>query len=316
MNPRLRASQLFRENISHQAREGGNNSRLWSTMWNSIFNTSQRFTQGNNPAKDFEIDLHDLWFVLIQAGMHIDYDHPEQDRLVTQVLSAKEMGLLVRRGNSMEVTEEAVVSDGRIWKDLPFFASDLTDYWVREHGNMGADERKNLAALMAKLNAVGAGGNTLSACALIVLRDTLETDRPLTSDQAASEAPSEGGQEKERRGQRLSIADLLPATNMWLINADVKILQLCDDQTGGLPPDVGKLGGLAEAAGVIPAKGQFSPARWQFWLKRLEEISMLSNEVQGVSRLAGQIMNSMLLTATRIDTVMKRDLAQSGKLPG
>lgn len=316
MNTRLWLSQMYRKGISCQAREGGNNCGLWSTMWNSIFNTSQRFTQSNLPAEEFEIDLHDLWFVLIQAGMHINYNHPEQDRLVTQVLFAKEMGVLVRRGDSREVSEEAIVSDGKVWKDLPFLASDLTEYWLQEHRTMSADERKNLTALMAKLASVGAGGNALCACALIVLRDALETERPLISHQPSSKDISQEIQDEGWKSERLSIADLLPTANMWLVNADVKILQLCDDHENTFPPGLSRLGGLAEAAAIMPAEGGFSPSRWHFWLKRLEDISMRTDEAKEVSRLAEQIRNSMLVTVARIDTVMKRDLARHGKLLG
>ncbi len=75
------------------------------------------------------------------------------------------------------------------------------------------------------------------------------------------------------------------------------MLQLYDDQGDILPPDVGKQGGLEEAARVKPAKGGFSPDQH--------------------ARLAGQILNLMLVTATRIVTVVKVGFrSKGGKSPG
>jgi hypothetical protein len=51
-----------------------------------------------------------------------------------------------------------------------------------------------------------------------------------------------------------------------------------------------------------------SPQRWRFWLKRLEDIGMLHESEPGMSELAGQKANSMMVTVRRLDTVMKRDL--------
>lgn len=306
----LRASQLYRDIISREAREGGNNCQLWATMWNSIFNTCVRFTRSNNPTEEFEIDLHDLWFVLIQAGMYIDHDHSEQDRIVTQVLSAKEMGTLVRRGPSMEVIEEAIILNARIWNDLPFLTSDLTDHWIQQHASMSTKERTNLAALMAKLSATGAGGDSLCACALVVLRDALETSRPLVRESLTSAHSQmvESGDNSPSL-QILSIADLLPAANMWLLNGDAKILQLSDSRRRGFRADFEKLGDLMKSDSGTTIQPGFNPQRWKYWLKRLEEIRTLHESVQGVSELAGRIMTTMVASVESFDTPMKRDLS-------
>ena len=72
--------------------------------------------------------MHDLWHLYYHASMNIDHERPEEDRLVRQILYARELGVLTRRGENVEVIKEAVTSKGKIWKDLPFLVEDMTDY--------------------------------------------------------------------------------------------------------------------------------------------------------------------------------------------
>jgi hypothetical protein len=72
-----------------------------------------------------------------------------------------------------------VTRDGKIYRDLPFLVGDMTDYWIRESGTMSTDQRQNFASFLAKLSAVGVASGKLYGCALIVLRDTLESTRRL-----------------------------------------------------------------------------------------------------------------------------------------
>ena len=79
----------------------------------------------------------------------------------------------------MEIIWEAVTHDGKIYKDLPFLIGDMADYWIRGSGGMSIDQRQNFASFQAKLSAVGIADDGICGCALIVLRDTLESTRPL-----------------------------------------------------------------------------------------------------------------------------------------
>ncbi|KAJ2967298.1 hypothetical protein NUW58_g10489 [Xylaria curta] len=112
----------------------------------------------------------------------------------------------------------------------------------------------------------------------MVLRDTLETQRPLV--RAGVEPGGEDSENAGRTTDMLTIADLLRAANAWLERAGVRIAQLCeagdDDAAAGLtipvPEEVSQLGPLAQAAGIQTVPGGFSSQRWFFWLRRLDEI--------------------------------------------
>jgi hypothetical protein len=78
------------------------------------------------------------------------------------------------------------------------------------------------------------------------------------------------------------------------------------------------LGDLARAEGVIPENRGFSPQRWLFWVKRLEEIGKcetVGEEDAGVATFARGMMNSMLNIVTCSDSTMTRELARQEKLP-
>ena len=83
---------------------------------------------------------------------------------------------------------------------------------------MSKGQRQNFASFLAKLSAVGVTDNKLCGCALIVLRDTLETTRPLGKAAQGPAAISErqdhqDEQDDYRSTESLRIADLLPAAN-------------------------------------------------------------------------------------------------------
>jgi hypothetical protein len=266
--------------------------------------------------------MHDLWYLFVQASMNISDQSAEQDRLIGQILYARELGVLSRKGENMETVEEAVTSDGKIWKDLPFLVEDMTDYWIKGCGSMSTDQRQNFASFLAKLSAVGVADDKLCGCALIVLRDTLESTRPLGKAVPGPVVISErqghrDELEDHRSTESLSIADLLPAANSWLINARHKIVQLSENTVDIFPAQVGMLGELARDGGVMPEKGGFSPQRWLFWVKRLEEIinEALGEEEEGFAAFARGVMGNMVLTAHESDSMIKRELARQGKLP-
>jgi hypothetical protein len=60
-----------------------------------------------------------MWYLFVQASMNISSQSAEQDRLVVQILSARELGVLLRRGENMEIIGEVVTRDGKIYKDSP-----------------------------------------------------------------------------------------------------------------------------------------------------------------------------------------------------
>jgi hypothetical protein len=170
---------MIRESWTQSAKEGGNDNSLWQGVFSHISSTLYRYTRTGSSIQLFEWDMHDLWYLFFQASMNISGERAEQDRLVAQILYARELGALLRKGENMEIIREAVTRAGKIYKDLPFLVGDMTDYWIRGSDSMSTDQRQNFASFLAKLSAVGIADDELCGYALIDLRDTLESTRRL-----------------------------------------------------------------------------------------------------------------------------------------
>jgi hypothetical protein len=237
------------------------------------------------PFEIFEIELHDLWYTIIQAAKNYDHFNAKQDTLLRQILSAREMGTLTRTvmiGGSNE-TVIAQTSAGRIWSGLPFLRQDIRDAW-KESLDLSIDHRRNLAAFIAKLVSVGTCNDGLAGCALLTFRDALETPRRLTASENGSEVP---------------VADLLPAVAAWLLSASDKLIALSSTAFHEFDPEFAVLGELAHNAQVTP--GGFSPARWKFWKGRLE---LISQGNKAIAEEAQHCLGIMKYSVERTNTVL------------
>ncbi|KAK5993655.1 hypothetical protein PT974_07090 [Cladobotryum mycophilum] len=301
---------MARQLWADSARSEGNDNQLWvstTSKWSSI---NLRFSQFPLPGHALEKDLHDLWFMYYHASKNISYDHPALTRLAFQLLQAQERGALSRRTLNDDTAEVAITSGGVIWTDLPFFVSDVTGFWLKDCAVMGAAQRLNFATFLAKLASVGLVRNGLCGIALIILRETLETPRQLGTigDQGKEE------EDPNRSLQDLRISELLPAANAWLFEAGVKIIQLSDQLWKNCSDDVGRVGTLCSAgtSDVTPSTG-FSPSRWIFWLRRLEEVVQVAREAgdSNLAEYASRLMDNMLLTVDERDSSVKRELEAS-----
>ncbi|KAF4277594.1 hypothetical protein KXW75_005350 [Aspergillus fumigatus] len=204
----------------------------------------------------YEYDLRELWYKLIQGAKITDAKHPAQDRLAAEVLHAREM--------------EALTSGGKIWGDLPFFVEQIYEHW-KKGLELPVRQRRNLSAFIARLASWGVRDPALCWCAIWILREALETPRPLVSTAAGSPI------------DQLPIADMVPAAVVWFELCGYKIESLClashdfDDST---------IGSLAKDHGVHPETG-FSISRWRFWKKRLDELSRSDLEETAAFALRG-----------------------------
>ena len=269
-------SVSFRSDINDEVtRSSNNDNTLWKTARLFIWNISSRFIHSVNPVVFFEFDLHDLWYTLIQAAKITQADDAAQDRLVSQVIYAKEMGTLSRTSPSGDhnesVAETAATSDGIIWGDLPFLVKDLQEAW-KNSTTIPPGQQHNLAAFTARLIASGVGSPDLGLCAIWMLRNTLEKPRRLASSDSGSEIP---------------IAELLSASITWFEYCGHKLARLAASNYSfaELPPELSALGELAQNANVT--QGGFSVSRWLFWRHRLEEISRTNHEELAKAALRG-----------------------------
>jgi hypothetical protein len=273
---------------------------LWTTANDTISHLSSRFV--TEPHVDFSggwtFQLQNLWHLYYVGGKHC----PSDDMLaplVLQLIETSHRGLLARNQISNTGTVEiehapVVVRVGNhiiqqyLWQDLPFLVPDMTGYWTQDCARMSRSQRVRISFFWASLVAASSAPWSYGLCriALLVLRDTLENQRPLVR---AGVEP--GGEDSENAGRTidmLTIADLLLAANAWLVRAGGRIVQLCEagdaNATTGLtipmPEEVSQLGPLAQAAGIRAVPGGFSSQRWFFWLRRLDEIGAETSPTQ------------------------------------
>lgn len=126
-----------------------------------------------------------------------------------------------------------MTSGGKIWGDLPFFVEQLYEHW-KKGWELPVRQRRNLSAFIARLASWGVRDPALCWCAIWILREALETPRPLVSTAAGSPI------------DQLPIADMVPAAGVWFELCGYKIEILClanhdfDDSTiGSLAKDHG-----------------------------------------------------------------------------
>lgn len=231
--------------------------RHWYSIWSFGKGITLRYMKSAHPIGVFEVDLHDLWHKLIAVAKVTPADDAESDRIVAQVMRLRELGTLVRK----ETGQRAVVSNGqRMWTDLPFLAQDLRTEWAESLHLMTPEKRDNFAGFTSRLLESGIGGDGIAACALILLRETLETPQTsLSIDEAL-------------------FANFMSAVFTWLYWGSFKIWKLSVLEPSAQDPELtatdmhwGDVGELAAAAGV-KQKG-FSEQRLRFWISRLESIA-------------------------------------------
>ncbi|KAL7788312.1 hypothetical protein V8C37DRAFT_418453 [Trichoderma ceciliae] len=277
------------------------------------------YSRAGRPAEALKLILQDLWYLYYQVGKNIPYSSPEQDKWVLHILQARGQGHLTRQAqsshngddgdNNSNKLEIATTSAGIIWQDLPFFTADMTDFWVKDCATMSATQRVNFSHFLAKLASTGVDDN-LCGIALFVFNAAFETVRSMGS------LVDQSNEDPHRALHDLTIAALLPAAQAWLHSANLKIIQL-SDKLGNSLAAVGQdettftkseLGRRSSAA--------FSPWRWMYWLKRLEEIKEEAKRA-GEDTLAKSVLDTMEHMLTMVettDTRVQRELEAVGNL--
>lgn len=245
--------------------------------------------------EELEPILHDLWYVYYQGGMHLSCSNAEQDRLAFDLFRTQGLGRLTREARSNGSVETAQLSGSVFWEDLPFFVTDMTDFWVNDFATMGATKRLNLSSFFAKLASTGLDNDGLCRIALMLLRDTFETVRPLGSlDEQGNATDS-----LDTTIQDLSIAALLPAACAWIRESGLKLIKLSDVSWNDCPDTFGQNGASftkSELGQKSQASAGFSPWRWLYWLKRLQEIADEATQAEETSlgKHASEAIKQML----------------------
>ncbi|KAF2673551.1 hypothetical protein BT63DRAFT_421689 [Microthyrium microscopicum] len=242
---------MLHESIDSEA-AAGNDNTLDVTIGSGIYATLARCAISNDSPAAFDFEMRSLAYTTYQAAKNYDWKNPKQERLVFLLLQAKNIGTLNRKytDNAGNVFSEAAqTSNGaRIFADMPFFVEDFLHMWVRDLSSLSPEQRRDLAAFMAKLVSVGFS-DKLAVVGLWLFRRVFES--PV----------------HELDGPALH---WMEAVSAWYMYAGHKLMSLCGSDFSDMPEEFAVPGELAQAAG-IEGTG-FSVARWKFWQERVKEI--------------------------------------------
>ncbi|RYO92990.1 hypothetical protein DL766_005215 [Monosporascus sp. MC13-8B] len=293
-----------RESVLDAIRQGDFDG-LVGTSSSKLAVMTEGYCRSQQSFETFKPLLHDLWYGYYQGGRHPSHSSAEQDRLAFHILRARGMGALTKRARNGSI-ETAVTLDGVAWEDLPFFVSDMTDFWFNDCACMEAAHRLNFASFLAKLASTGLCNDKLCRIALLVLRETFETVRPLGSVSSSADANAEA-----TMGD-LTISDLLPAACAWIREAGRKIVQLSDVFWNDCPGMTGGYGATFTASELgrgLSSSSGFSPQRWMYWLKRLDEIAEEANQAgeSSVAEIASEAIDFMLSRVEETDSFVLKE---------
>ena len=288
------------------ARREGTDNGLWKTATNMCSTINKRCSVGDYSDDKLSVDLHDLWYLYYQASKHTSSASANQDRLAFQILQTREQDATALAALPESSRAGLFTSGSQVWEHMPFFAADMVEFWKQDCAGMSAEQRLNVATFLAKLASVGLVEEKLCMSAFHLFRDALETARPL------GQLGSQDDEDTKRSMHDLTIAALLPAINAWLFHAGRRIIQLSETRWSRSDRGEGRLGPLVRDAAVLEETGGggFSPKRWMYWLKRLEEIRLEARRVgeDDLGDFVWRMMDNMLLIVDETDSVLRAEV--------
>lgn len=240
-----------------------------------IRSITDRYTNSNHDIGVVEVDLHDLWYLCIQAAKVIPEAEPAADQLACQVLRARNLGTMsrIRAGIGAAASgEQAITStQQRIWIDLPFLVDALQCAWADTSSDMTTVERCNLTGFTARLAAFGIHTDEIISCALGSFSKVLETSL-----------------EAEK------IADQVPILVAWLRHGSIPILSASARGYASTKAQSGSTPGELFARTKADAEPAFSVARWDFWKQRLDELEQdfTSDTAKQLKHCAGMMRSA------------------------
>ncbi|GAB1191637.1 hypothetical protein APSETT444_000817 [Aspergillus pseudonomiae] len=258
----------LRVDIEETARQGQFDI-LRGVAYNRAWIIGQRYCRSQNSIDYCEQHLHDLWYTYHHWSKHLSHESPEQDKLVLNILRLRGRGPLTRPAPGGCGVDLARTPDGTVWNDLPFLATDMTDFWLNECAQMDANQRLNVSSFLAKLASTRMVKDRLCQIALILFRDTFESMQSLGS------LDDPDNEDHHRTVHTLTIAALLPSACAWLREAGHNIILLTDVSWNDCSSSLYGTGGGRFVRSELGrrAPGGFGPWRWLYWFKRLHEIA-------------------------------------------
>lgn len=93
---------------------------------------ASRYCEAGYGVDSLERYIHSMWYMYYQLSQNISNETPDHESLVLNIIQIQGMGPLTRpvRGNySVDIARTA---EGTLWNDLPFLATDMTNFWNRD----------------------------------------------------------------------------------------------------------------------------------------------------------------------------------------
>lgn len=236
---------------------------------NRTWIVSDRYCTVGDGVDSLEPYLHSLWCIYYHLARNTSHESTSHDRLVLDILRIQGKGALTRPVSGRYGIDIARTVEGTLWNDLPFLATDMSDYWVKNCAPMSAAHRANFASFLAKLASTRVSKDRMCQIALFTLRITFEEARELrTTDAEESEK-----EDPKRRINDLDLVHLLQTATIWIKEAGETLLQLSDVYWNDCPSDMSKGGQqFVESEFGKRSPTGFTPWRYMFWLKRIHEI--------------------------------------------
>lgn len=249
-----------------EAARAGDFDLLRSVAHNRAWIVAQAYCRSGDSIDMCEGNLRSLWYAYYQCARHVSHESFEQDRWVLDVLRVRGRGPLTRHAPSAGF-DIARTADGTVWNDLPFLATDMTEYWINDCAAMDSKQRLNAASFLAKLASTRIANDRLCQIALVLFRHTFECELRLGS----SNEPDD----EDHHRSLLTVASLLPSACAWFREAGHNIILLSDVSWNDCSSSIIGRGGYRFVQSELGqrAPGGFSPWRWLYWLKRLHEIA-------------------------------------------
>jgi len=234
---------------------------------------SDRYCSIGDGVDSLEGFLHELWHVYYQLARHTAHDTSDQDRLVLNIVRTQGLGPLTRPVSGLYGIDIARTVEGTLWNDLPFLATDMTDFWINNCAPLSGTQRLNFASFLAKLASTRVNKDRTCQVALVLFTSTFEVGRDLGN----ADEPDNG--DTHRWIKTLDLTHLLPAACAWIKEAGHVLVQLSEMSWNDCPSTIGQGGKkFVESEFGKRSPTGFTPWRWMYWLKRLYEIQEEAKE--------------------------------------
>jgi hypothetical protein len=262
-----------RRDICESAARGEFDELRGLAFYNLTWITNHRYSGIGDGVDSLEGYIHTLWHIYYQLARNTAHGTSDQDRLILNIVRTQGLGPLTRPVSGLYGIDIARTVEGTLWNDLPFLATDVTEFWINNCASLSGIHRLNFASFLAKLASTRVNKDRVSQVALVLFTSTFEVGRDL------GHADEPDQEDSHRTMRMLDLRHLLPAACAWIKEAGHVLIQLSDVSWNDCPSTIGQGGKkFVESEFGQRSPTGFTPWRLMYWLKRLHEIQEEAKE--------------------------------------